>query len=100
MILYNITTIIETEINAQWLRWANEEYIPAIMATELFASNRMLKVLDSPNEGITYCIQFVADDLGKFNKFLDTFGEIHERKQQELFPEKFISFSTVMEYID
>jgi hypothetical protein len=52
MILYNVTVILEDEIQADWLHWMKEQHIPEIMDTSCFVSYRMLKVLDSPNEGV------------------------------------------------
>ena len=88
MILYNITIIIEESIQDRWLEWMNTEYIPGINATNLFASNRMLKVLDSPNEGVTYCLQFIADDFGKYKDYQENFAPQFENKQHQKFENK------------
>ncbi len=100
MVLYNITIIIEENIQESWLSWVKNEHIPAIMSTELFLSNKLLRVLDSPNEGITYCLQFIADDFTKYTNYIKIFGQADALKQQQRFENKFVSFSTVMEYIN
>jgi hypothetical protein len=64
MLLYNVTLIIEEDIAAEWLKWMKEIHIPEVMETGKFVSNRLLKVLDSPNEGVTYCAQYVAETQG------------------------------------
>lgn len=99
MVLYNITIIMDETIQQAWLRWADEELIPNIMATGLFASSRTLRVLDSPNEGVTYCIQFIADNLGKYDTYQDNFaGKIFSAQPPD-FENKFVSFTTIMEFV-
>lgn len=75
-------------------------HISQVMETGCFVSNRMLKVLDSPNEGVTYCIQYVADSLNKYNEY----KEKHSTALQADFPlefaDKFVAFRTLMEFAD
>ena len=99
MLLYNITAIVDDEADSRWLEQAQQKYIPAFMGTGLFASNRILKVLDSPNEGVTYSIQFVLDSTEQYNQFAEHHaGKINAEMQQE-FKNQAVFFSTVMQYI-
>ena len=100
MILYNITIIIDDAIEKDWVGYIKGRYIPEIMATGDFDSNRFLKVLDSPNEGFTYCIQFVAEDLSKYHNYQNRHAATIQAAHQQHFENKFVSFSTVMEYQD
>lgn len=100
MILYNITVIIDEGIESEWLNWINQTFIPNAMSTNLLASSRLLKVLDSPNEGVTYCLQFVADNIGNYNDFKNLHAaEILDAHALE-FKNKSVFFSSVMEFID
>jgi len=87
-------------IQKSWLDWASRELIPSIMGTNLFVSNRTLKVVDSPNEGITYCIQFIADDIQKYNQYQDLFAERMAAALPSDFENRCFSFTTVMEFVD
>lgn len=100
MVLYNITIILDEEIQDNWLNWANNSLIPSIMDTNLFVSNRTLRVLDSHNEGVTYCIQFIADDLNKYNQYQDKFATTLTSAQPAEFENKCYSFTTVMEFVN
>ena len=75
-------------------------HIGQVMNTGCFASNRMLKVLDSPNEGITYCIQYIADSVEKYNEYKQNHTSALQADYPEEFGNKFVSFRTLMEYID
>ncbi len=100
MILFNITIIIEDSIDKQWLNWMNNEFIPSAMESNLVASNRLLKVLDSPNEGITYCLQFVIDNIDSYNQFKASHLPLIMDSHAEQFSNRFVSFSTLMEFIN
>jgi len=99
MIVYNDTYIIEDSTAPAWLKYMTETHIPAIMATGCFTSHKLLTVIDSPNEGVTYCVQFNADTIEQFNDYynnhLYNFQELH----QERFAERFVMFNTLMRTI-
>lgn len=100
MILYNVTIILDESIHMDWLSWMRSEYIPGVMNTGYFASNRLLKVIDSPNEGITYCVQYIADNQDQLNEFKQKHAANLHSKLPEQFLNKFVLFDTTMEYID
>lgn len=83
-----------------WLKWLRNEHLKEMMDTGLFISYRVLKVLDSPNEGLTYCVQYIADSVEKHNEYL----KIHPNQLQSNVPSeflnKFVVFSTLMEFIE
>lgn len=99
MLLYNVTVIVEDSSAEAWLQWMQEEHIPKVMATGLFISNRFLRVLDSPNEGVTYCSQYVAENITDYETFQQQFAMALDERLNLLFKNKLVSFSTLMEYI-
>lgn len=100
MILYNVTIIVEEEIQAEWLNWMQNVHIDQVMETGCFASNRILKVLDSPNEGVTYCIQYIADSLAQYNEYQQKYSAALQADFPAEFTNKFVSFRTIMEFIN
>jgi hypothetical protein len=99
MLLYNVTVIIEDSAANEWLQWMQETHIPEVMATGKFVSNRLLKVLDSPNEGATYCIQYVAENITEYNDYQENFALTLQADLQVKFENKFVAFRTLMEFI-
>jgi len=100
MIVYNETFIVEDSTVPEWFNWAKTEHIPAIMATGHFDTHTILTVLDSPNEGITYCLQFHTDSIERYSEF-------HYKEKQkrhdiltELFHERYVLFTTLMETVE
>lgn len=99
MLLYNVTTIIEDSSAERWLQWMMEIHIPQVMQTGLFVSNRLLKVLDSPNEGITYCAQYIAESMDNYLEYQNKFASVLQAEVNENFKNQQVSFTTLMEYI-
>ena len=99
MILYNITVIIEEDIEREWLVWMQNTHIPAVMEAGKFASHRLLRVLESPNEGVTYCVQYVADSKEAYDQYRLTFEEQFLHRLRSRYVNKLVSFSTIMEFI-
>jgi len=100
MIIFNDTVIVEQAIHQTWLKWMQEIYIPAVMATGHFNSYQVLNVIDSPNEGVTYCVQYQTDNIKRFNDFytehLHRLQEIHNQQ----FENQFVLFNTLMRTVD
>ena len=100
MILYNVTVILEEEIHKDWLNWMQTSHIPDVMATNSFISNRLLKVLDSPNEGVTYCIQYIAESMNNYQEYQQKFAVKLQADVPKQFISKLVSFRTVMQFVD
>jgi hypothetical protein len=100
MVLYNLTIIIEEDIDLEWRNWIKSTFIPKISDTSLFISHRILKVLSSPNEGITYCIQFVAESADQYDQFVSNHAHAIMELHTQKFNNRCVSFSTLMEYVE
>ena len=100
MLLYNVTLILEESIAGKWLSWMKGIHIPQVMETGMFVSSRLLEVLDSPNEGVTYCAQYVAENMENYLKYQDEFAPALQADLNELFANQFVAFRTLMQYVD
>ena len=100
MYLYNVTLIIDDAAADEWQQWMQEIHIPKVMATEKFISNRLLKVVDSPNEGVTFCAQYIADTMEDYDSYQAEFAPSLQHELNERFKDRFVAFRTLMEYID
>lgn len=99
MLLYNVTLILDDAAAEEWLQWMQETHIPEVMATGMFVSNRLLKVLDSPNEGVTYCAQYVAETLENYNEYQSTFAPELQESLNSKFKNRFVAYRTLMEFV-
>lgn len=99
MFLYNVTLILEDAAAEEWLQWMQDIHIPQVMATGMFVSNRLLKVVDSPNEGVTYCSQYVVETLDHYNKYQETFAPALQAELNERFKNRFVAYRSLMEFV-
>ncbi len=75
------------------------EYIPMVMKTGYFKSYKILNVIDSPNEGITYCIQYHTDKLENYNYFNTKHMQSLQAIHQQKFENQFVLFNTLMQTV-
>ncbi|WP_428328456.1 DUF4286 family protein [Mucilaginibacter sp.] len=100
MIIFNDTVIVEEAIHDKWLAWVKEIHIPAVMATGYFQSYQILNVIDSPNEGVTYCVQYYAETIEHFNKFYNQHLHQLQALHNQEFENQFVIFNTLMKTVD
>jgi hypothetical protein len=77
-----------------------EVHIPAVMATGHFKSYQVLNVIDSPNEGVTYCVQYLTDSLESFNQFYSNHLHRLQAVHNQAFENQFVLFNTLMQTVD
>ncbi|MCX2496363.1 DUF4286 family protein [Pedobacter sp. PF22-3] len=99
MFLYNVTLILDATAAEDWLQWMQDIHIPQVMATGMFVSNRLLKVVDSPNEGVTYCSQYVVETLDNYNKYQETFAPALQAELNEKYKNRFVAYRSLMEFV-
>jgi hypothetical protein len=93
MILYNISLIVEDSSREELLAW---------LKTNLQQTSydiRFLKMLDSPHEGTTYCLQFVAADERVLQSFQDNILSKIQAYIVTNHPEKVFIFDSKMKYL-
>lgn len=99
MLLYNVTVIIEDAAQEEWLQWMQDIHIPAVMETGKFVSNRLLRVVDSPNEGVTFCVQYIAENLAAYEDYQLNHAPALQAELQTKFENRFVAFRTLMEFV-
>jgi hypothetical protein len=100
MIIFNDTVIVDEAIHEKWLSWVKEVHIPAVMATGYFQSYQVLNVIDSPNEGVTYCVQYYAENIENFNHFYNKHLHQLQAIHNQEFENQFVIFNTLMKTVD
>ncbi|MBC7426591.1 MAG: DUF4286 family protein [Bacteroidia bacterium] len=101
MIIYNVTCNVSESMAAEWLNWMKEEHIPEVMATGLFSSYRILKLLTvvEDNEGLNYAIQYSCDSVEAFDKYVEIYGPGLKAKTYEKYGDSVLAFRTLLEEV-
>jgi len=101
MISYNVTVNVEDEIKEVWLTWMKETHLPEVMATGMFISHQMFRLITmQPDEtGTTFVIQYFLDNMENYNRYQKEFAPALQAKTRKEFGEKFSAFRSVMEQV-
>ncbi len=96
MIIFNVTTIIEEDIQQEFLLFMHTVYFPAVLKTQKFKEAKLYRMTEPVNEGITYCAQYfaqTAEDLESYrNEYLPDLQQI----LMQQFPNKVVFFSSIL----
>ena len=100
MLLYNITIGIDKEIEAEWLHWMKEQYIPVVMQTEMFVSWKMYKVLhDQDDNSVSYSVQYFANTIEDVVQFVERVEPELNKVHQQRFRDRHVAFRTLLEEV-
>ena len=99
MILYNVTVAVEFAIHDEWLTWMTKEHIPEVLATGKFVDFKMYRVLLEKEGGLTYSVQYFAENLSQVQLYLAQDAHELQAKQLERFADRIVAFRTVLEEI-
>ncbi len=99
MIIYNVTTIIEDDIHEEYLQYMKQVHMPEVMATKKFTDCQLLFLGEPATEGITYCAQYIATDAENLAAYRTSFLPKLEQDLQQKFPNKLVSFASVLEKV-
>lgn len=100
MFIYNITVLIDESIEQNWLSWIKTNYVQAVMDTGFFQSGQVLQVTDSPNEGLTFCLQFRTNEISALQSYQNLYAPKIEGEHQQAFVNQLVTFSSIMKIID
>src|SRR6186997_871607 len=101
MIIYNVTVKVDPSIAVAWLKWLQDIHIKEIIATGCFTKAIILKLLEvDETDGITYAIQYFAEDLSAYERYISTHAASMRNKGLEKWGDKFIAFRSLMEVVN
>jgi len=100
MMVYNETVIVDEVVHKQWLQWLQNNYLPLVMATGCFSNNTVLQVLDSPNDGVTYCVQFFTDNRAAYDDYVLEYQQQFQALQYQQFENQIVLFTTLMQTLN
>jgi hypothetical protein len=99
MIVFNVTTIIEESIQAEYLTFMQQEHMPMVMATGAFISNNLFLLTEPQNEGITYCAQYITDSEQKLIDYRANHSPQLQVHFKEKFEGKYVAFRSVLHLV-
>ena len=100
MIIYNVTTNIHESVHDQWMIWMQHKHIPEILATGLFSSARLVRVLvEEEMGGVTYSVQYETESKETLQRYYQEHAPRFREEGTRLFGDKMLAFRTELELI-
>lgn len=100
MLLYNITTGIDKEIENEWVSWMRGQYIPAVMSTDMFVDWKMFKVLHDQDENtVSYSVQYFSETIEQVVQFVEQIEPELNKELQRRYKDRHVSFRTLLEQV-
>jgi hypothetical protein len=97
MIIYNVTAILEDSIHEEYLAYMQQIHMPEVMASGKFISCNLLLLTEPVNEGITYCAQYITDDIEKLNDYRLNYSPKLQEDLSRKFGTSCLTFRSVLE---
>ncbi len=100
MLLYNVTVTIDLDIYADWQRWMQNTHIPDVMATGMFLSYRMSRLIGHEHtDSEIFTIQYLVKDMAHLMRYQQEFATDLQQQPRERYEGKYAVFRTVMEVV-
>ena len=101
MVIYNVTTHVESSIEEIWLNWMKEKHIPEMLATKKFKTAKIFKIINENDKGgISYAAQYQCDNKINLEQYLNDFAAKLREDSVNKFGDRILSFRTELELIE
>lgn len=100
MIIYNVTTHIEKDIEKEWVAHMRETHIPLMLSTGKFREATFTKILsEQAEDGLNFSVQYLCPNKATLDHFMTEEHPRFERQLHDLFGTKALTFTTELELI-
>lgn len=99
MLILNITLLISPEAHVPLSHWVKHQFMPQVPRHPGAVAPRFLRVIDSPNQEETYCIQVSFPDAEQLQAFKENEYLLLHKKLKKDFTEKVLTLESTMESI-
>jgi Domain of unknown function (DUF4286) len=98
-VLYNVTCSVDPEIHEEWLDWMKFIHIPEVMSTGFFLENKICRIQEYEENGVTYAVQYVCRSRADYDRYQRDFAPALQKKHADRYANKVAAFRTVLEII-
>ncbi len=100
MYIVNTSFFVDPGVHNTWLGILKDKYLPFLKneGCRIVSFSRVIS--DGPVEHFTYSLITEAEDLTKYNKYVDELFAEYERLAGMMFGEKVTTFTTLMKKIE
>lgn len=101
MIIYNTTINVNENIVDEFVKWIKQEYIPQIIATDLFVDINLFEVLvEEEMGGITFSLQHSMKNMETYKEFNEKHFANFDKLMHDKFTDNYVTFSTILQKVE
>jgi len=97
MVIYNVTVIIEEDVEQEWLQWMKEKHIPDVMKTGYFLDNKICKILAESEGGISYAVQYSCTSMADLDEYQEKHAPTLQKEHTDKYNGKCAALRTLLE---
>ncbi len=100
MLIYNVTSKIDHRIHAEWLKWMERAYLPAVMETgtvERYQLTRLLGVDET--DGPTYALLLTFNSRLVFNIYQEKHALSNQKAIKDKWGDSVLSFPSMLDVV-
>ncbi|MFN0030560.1 MAG: DUF4286 family protein [Flavobacteriales bacterium] len=98
-VLYNVTCSVDPQIHEEWLDWMKFVHVPEVMATGFFTENKICRIHEYEENGVTYAIQYVCKSKRDLDQYHKEKAPALQQAHTDRYGNKVSAFRTVLEII-
>lgn len=99
---YNTTFVMPPQLEAEFLAFMREVYVPGILAQGVLSRPEMRRIV-SHEEGVdalSIALSFIAESHEVLSDYLQQEGHVYPEQLLRRFGEQVLGFTTLMEHIE
>jgi len=98
-VLYNVTCSVDKDIHEEWLDWMMFIHIPEVMATGFFLENRICRIHEYEENGVTYAVQYICKSKADLEEYMKEWGPVLQQRHLDKYENRVVAFRTVLEIL-
>jgi hypothetical protein len=98
-VLYNVTLSVDESVHEAWLDWMMFVHIPEVMKTGFFLENRICRIHEEEEGGITYAVQYIARSKADLEEYQRDHAPALQQSHNDLYGKHVAAFRTILEII-
>ena len=101
ILLYNVTVTIDLDVFKDWQHWMQDTHIPDVMATGMFMSYRMCRLIGHEHtDSEIFTVQYLVKDMAHLMRYQQEYAPELQEAVRKRYDGKYAVFRTVMEVVD
>ncbi|RYG02973.1 MAG: DUF4286 family protein [Chitinophagaceae bacterium] len=101
MLIYNVTSKVNWNVQQEWLDWMINIHVPEVIATGLFSKHQLVRLQEVDDiDGPTFAVQYYLDSKENYEQYITRFAPVLRAKAVAEWGDNVISFRTLMEVIN